>query len=523
MKDTFHLSTVVLPVFLRSGELFYHLQRLPMIRLRVIPVLGLFVYITTALHSLAQENHAFWVGLQQNALDSDYQSWIQPYRQLPLYVDTLSTPHGEGIALLRITAVEGDDLLPDKRTAEVLGKNYRIVFYGASISMEGRVSSFRNDSSAFRGGSSDLLPPKTLDKLRQLAASLPDDYSHLPPPGRRVVIQVSTPPIVRVYDRANLPEDVLDILQLIGSGIQPWILRLKPEPMMAADGTVITPTHIPVRPTMSPDGSVGVLQGDFKVLIIDGHTSAALRWLSEPEIGRRIIRLSDACFTPDGNYLILRSTLPAVVIFDTKTWQPVSGIPEVPANAIAFFPSPDWQRAVVLSDIGEIGLWTPGTRAAAAILARGEDLLAVSYSPDFSEVIVASRSKNAANMQETHVRLWSAVDGSFMTEFRPRDYVFPLAMGFYPDGSHMFAWWPDGEYLFTPAEDRGSNLALWNTHSGRYRVALEACPGGIDRFAMNPETGRITVECNSAGVLMFDAASAVKKAKEFDESFSTQR
>jgi hypothetical protein len=501
-----------------------------MVRSRATPVLVLSTLIAVSLCSRGQEDHASVARLERHVFDNDYESWIQPYRQLPVYVDSISVPGNRGevtTALLKITAVEGDDLLPDQRTAEIFGKNHRIALYGCSVSMEGRISSFRHDWGGFKGGGYPLLRPEVFSELKQLAANLPDDYSHLPPPGRRLVIQVSTPPIVRVYDRANLPDDVLDILHLVGAGVEPWILRLKPEPRIAPDGTVVTPTRIPVRPTMSPDGSIGVLQGDFKVLIIDGQTSSPLRWLSEPDIGRRLIRLSDPYFTPDGSYLILRSSLPAVVVFDTKTWQQVPGIPDVPASAIAYFPAPNWQRAIVLSDTGTIGLWTPGARAATTTLATGEDLLAVSYSPDASQVIVATRSKNGTNVGAARVGLWSTNDGSFRTELHPPDYVIPTSMGFFPDGSHMFAWWPDGEYVFTTARTNshssGNGLALWNTHSGRYRVALEGCSGAIDRYAMNPESGRITVECYSGEVLTFDAASAITKAKDFEESLAAQK
>jgi hypothetical protein len=99
-----------------------------------------------------------------------------------------------------------------------------------TLSTKGTVSFFRFTSMAVQGGGPGTLPVEDFRKLQAVIAHLPDDHSQLPPPGHRIVLQVAkrSKVLARVYDRANMPDSVLEILRLTGSGIRPLLMNFAP-------------------------------------------------------------------------------------------------------------------------------------------------------------------------------------------------------------------------------------------------------------------------------------------------------
>ena len=82
-----------------------------------------------------------------------------------------------------------------------------------------------------KGSWHPAIPNADQKRLDQLLSRLPDDGARLPPPGRRVVLQVpeGDHSRARVYDLANAPDEVLEILRLSQSGIRSWAWQFKPE------------------------------------------------------------------------------------------------------------------------------------------------------------------------------------------------------------------------------------------------------------------------------------------------------
>jgi hypothetical protein len=90
--------------------------------------------------------------------------------------------------------------------------------------------------------------------------------------------------------------------------------------------------------------------------------------------------------------------------------------------------------------------------------------------------------------------------------------------------SFMLAWWPDDKYLLTSVRSNGfSNLAFWNVSSGRYRAVLDACPGMVNRFALDAESAQIVVECDSENSLLFNATAAMKAVRDFEQSLEIDK
>jgi hypothetical protein len=119
--------------------------------------------------------------------------------------------------MLKVVVVEGDDQPP--KPVGTYGD--RLVLYGSSVSLQGRLCGFVRTGFGFHGGGYSQLPEDVMKQLREFASNLPDDHKQLPPKGRRVVIQTMYMPKVGVYDRANLPLAITTILRLTGITLHP--------------------------------------------------------------------------------------------------------------------------------------------------------------------------------------------------------------------------------------------------------------------------------------------------------------
>src|SRR6267143_3033681 len=149
-----------------------------------------------------------------------YESWIHSYESGPL-----RGALGDNNQIkFTITAVEGDDRKPGDKPTSPFGADSFTTRYGCAVSIKGTISFFQVTPFDVKGGGPENLPKENLERLNQLIAHLPDDGSRLPPPGRRLVIRVASggDVLVRVYDRANAPDEILEILRLTQSRIKSW-------------------------------------------------------------------------------------------------------------------------------------------------------------------------------------------------------------------------------------------------------------------------------------------------------------
>jgi hypothetical protein len=295
---------------------------------------------------------------------------------------------------------------------------------------------------AVQGGGSDRLPAEESTKIKKLIENLrahpPDDYAQLPPPGRRLVLQVKDGRklLARVYDRADIPDPVLEILGLIGAINGPLTMNFAPsttgtpeelgEQAIPAQATGIRIVH-PRDPVtkglradtitlaFSPDRSMTVTRylpfDPGKIVVTDTKQSGVMFATSSYFLERRSIDIFDASFTPDGRYLLLLSNLPAIYIYDSKTWQPVDTLPRLPSGAVAYYPSPDWRHAVVVSKTGEVNLWDGSEARNLAALNLDGELQNVSFSPDQSLVAITSVKVNKDQSSTFHLRIWETKTG----------------------------------------------------------------------------------------------------------------
>jgi WD40 repeat protein len=460
-----------------------------------------------------------------------YESWIRNYRIGPLR-GALGFQQRE--IKLVITVVEGDNVETDPKTAAIFGPSYRIAFHGCAVSIDGTVSSFRRGSFGVQGGGLDQLTEDELGRLNHLIERLPDDNSKLPPVGHRIVLQIATGNeiLARVYDLANAPETVLEILRVSNSEIRPITLDFpaqKKWPVAELSKTGIPADALRFRGpdieettilAISPDRYLTVrqvLHDTLAVTITDTNPSNVICVLRVPQPGNRFVGITDADFSPDGRYLILLTTLPAIRIYDTKDWEQVGSLPNVPLEASLYYPSPDWKRGVAVYANGDVALWdAPSGRQIAKIDIDGE-LSAASFSPDDSMVATTSGRENKDHSSTFHLRIWNVLTGEMIEELLPVEYTAHDDIG-------APIWWQDGRYLLAKVRDNPFRtyyeIGIWGIASGRFRGGFSGCGYSPDPLSIVLHDSKLFERCRDGMILMWDPAAAIDKIAAYENSLA---
>lgn len=513
-------------------------------------VLGVFLSV-----ALIEWPDAVRIGLRQGLSPAQYENWVRRYTSQPLTLNF----RGEEIRLrLVITVIEGDEEISSQREPSILTTlNDRKVEYGCQIFADGRISYFYRNSMGVKGSGYPTIPEGELERMDNLLSKLPDDGARLPPAGRRLVVQAPDGDRwrTRVYDRANSPAEILELLRLSRSGIRSWVPPFQPASEWAArdshsdvalcispDGKQIIsssgqgplrfwdpekrevvkevsiPQDISVSGlSLSPDGAFAAIQGWGDVHLLETKTWRRVQDFSEPIIGRRRNVLSHPEFTTDGRSLLLRSSEPALLAYDTKTWRRQKLPDDMPRDAIAYVPAPT-KRAVYLSKNGALTLWDADRRREIAKLDDNVRLDHAAFSPDESLVAVATSQKvSGGYWMPYRIRIWRAEDGTLAHELRPfeRD-IYEAVEG--------LLWWPDGVYLLaaTKADNffTSYGVDVWNVKSGRHRGELIGCPTNLTGLGLLGDGRRLVSGCADGRIRIWDAESAIKQIAEFERSLA---
>jgi hypothetical protein len=468
----------------------------------------------------------------------EYRNWIAQNEKKELIGRNMD---GKPAPLkLVVTAVTGDD---EASQNSFFSKE---AAFGAEVTTDGYVWDFYRDIMGSRGGGGGTrLPASTLARIDELLAELPDDGSRLPPTGRRLLLQAAMggTTMARVYDRANAPGKLWEILRLGECRVGAYVPEFEPRSRiesrgyenggffcLSPDGKRLLFTGLggPLQfwePTthellaevpglggeciaFSPDGSRAVVGSFSKCDVVDTKTWKATRIRG----AARSLQ-----FMPDGRHVLMQTRYSPLEIYDASTWQPVDSLPEVPNDAVMYVPAPNGGRAVVQSKGSRVSLWDSAQHREIAILRDDARISQAVFSPDESLVAVATQSTVEYGFWKgTAIDIWRADSGKKVQELRPFEQGAE-ANG----GVQGLLWSPDGKYLLAgttaivPSVVTG--VSVFNVATGRHRGQFSASLG-INGMALLPDASELVVGCEDGKIRFWDFQEAMKKIKEFEKS-----
>jgi WD40 repeat protein len=414
---------------------------------------------------------------------------------------------------------------------------------GVHISTIGEVSSFTNGEGSFRGGGGgDKLPAETLARLQSLMHSLPDDGRRVPPPARRVTVDVEKngSATVRLYDSARLPDSIIEMIRLTGARIQIVTPALQPDRALTPEEA--DSLNLPVQQTnhdflfVSPDGKVGVLH-DFVTKTLTVYEGSSWPQPGLPQ-GGKIVRVIPEFwqpavyggyavkgeFSPDGRcFLVSWGNRVGALLYDTSTWQPVTDPHLFPQKLKEYVPSPDWNWGIAVTEAGEALVWNEGSHRvqsklpglgelepAAVVLDKNGhriydspsgEIRSAAFSPDRKRVAIYS---GPDNVYKLHVSVRDLASGRKVRDF------WPVAWESY--GSGQPVWWNNGRWLIAPFSSQfsGSGTGLWDAETGRMEGTLDFpdCQAQEGPVALGD---RLLQRCSGGKVLEWSVAGVEKQ------------
>jgi WD40 repeat protein len=273
---------------------------------------------------------------------------------------------------------------------------------------------------------------------------------------------------------------------------------------------------------ISPDGSTIVthyFNVNARTVVTERDGARILLAVSDYFVDRRGIYISHAFFTPDSRYLLLLSNVPAIYIYDTKTWKSVTSLPGLPTAATAFYPSSDWKHGVAMLPGGRVEAWDLSKGQRQSDLDLDGNLQDVSFSKDGSLFAASSVRLNPDGSSTFHLRVWDANTGRFLREMIPPYY-------FEHDVISRPMWWRDGKYLLANVRAGhlgGYMIAVWNVQSGQLRGGFSACDSSQDPFEVGIDGPRLLKWCFDDTLLVWDIPSAVEQVTEFEQALNGSR
>ncbi len=203
-----------------------------------------------------------------------------------------------------------------------------------------------------------------------------------------------------------------------------------------------------------------------------------------------------------------------LVAFDTQSWRQVSRLPELPDDALRYFPSPKGDRAVVETKRTSVNLWNPATRQTIATLKTYARCRPVAFSPDGTRVATVTSSTNGPE-QNQQVEIWTTDTG------KPAQDA-AISQGMPSFGVTGLAWTPDGQYLLVATRPNAFytsyNITIVNAKTGRPRGDLVGCPTTIVGMGLLPKSGQVVAGCEDGKIRFWDLNAALQSIKTFEAS-----
>jgi hypothetical protein len=405
---------------------------------------------------------------------------------------------GDAPVELTIMALEFNDEPVDPKTAAAPDFCFwHVLGVGVQVTTSGKRYEFANGEGSLRGGGGGKLLPEILARLQALMDKLPDDHRRVPPLTRQINVEVERngSAIVRLYDSANLPDEILEMLRLTGARIKVVTPVLMPDRVVPPDEAahLNLPVHQPNgNQTVSPDGKIGVSNDQARTLTVyepgkwpqPYKTIRTIPEFWQPQYGDYGV---DSEFSPDGRFLLVTwGPRVGALLFDTTTWEPITDPQQFPQNLKEYLHGPDWRWGIAVTNAGETIVWDqqahrivsklPGLGAfewpSKGTDAQGHEL----YTEGSAEIRGAAFSTDGARAALFHgpndVNVLSLSIFDLRNGGKERD-LWPVEWMAYADGQPV--WWNDDRWIIAPwsGQFSGKGTGVWNANTGRFLGALD--------------------------------------------------
>ncbi len=419
---------------------------------------------------------------------------------------------------------------------------------GVNISTAGEGYAFANGEGSFRGGGGGKLAAEVLARLELLMNNLPDDHHSVPPATRRLVVAVqrNRTANVRLYDSAELPDEIIEMIRLTGARIKVVTPLFKAERTVPVEEAGRLNLSIPRRraeSAISPNGSISVHHNFSTRLLTVMEESKPPKVVStipefwQPERGGYVVNPE---FSPDGRFLLVTWGLRVgALLFDTSTWQPITDAKLFPQHVKEYLHSHDWHWGIAVTEAGETLVWD---QQAHRIVSKLPEL------GEFEQVIHEVDAQGHAIPHEPSAEIRGAAfspDGTRVVLYHGPDNVFKLRLSIFDVRSGMKerdlwpvewtsyasgqpVWWNDGRWVVAPwaSQFSGRGMGVWDVQTGRFVGALDT--SGCDAsFGPVSEGARLSQACFNGDeqldkVLEWDVARVRKQVESRTlQSFKT--
>lgn len=404
---------------------------------------------------------------------------------------------------------------------------------GVNISTAGEGYAFANGEGSFRGGGGGKLAPEVFARLELLMKKLPDDHHSVPPATRRIVVAVERDGTanVRLYDSAELPDEIIEMIRLSGARIKvvtPLFKAKRMVPVEEAGPLNLSMPRVAAERALSPDGSISVDHNFTTNLLTVAEARAGpnppkvictIPEFWQPERGGYVVNSE---FSPDSRFLLVTWGLRVgALLFDTTTWQPITDPKLFPQHLKEYLHSPDWHWGIAVTEAGETLVWDQQAHRIVSKLPGLGDFEQVIHETDaqgheISHEPSAEIRGAAFSPDGTRVALYHGPDNVFKLRLsifdvrkgtKERD-LWPVEWMSYASGQPV--WWNDGRWVVAPWAGRfsGGGMGVWDVQTGRFVGALDT--SGCDAsFGPVSEGARLSLGC-------FNGDEQLDKVLEWD-------
>jgi len=429
---------------------------------------------------------------------------------------------------------------------------------GCYLSEKNKISYFRIENMGHKGSSGfPIIDDINVKKLDKILESLPPEPKR-PPKPRRVLVSVPDSNKwyswnkwnTRIYDRANMPEKILELSRITERSVPSIVLSINPAFEVKASrydygGLALSPdektlvsgswfndliiwnpvTGVKIFSTniiskfaleglvFSPDGKYLVAISRCELIVLD------------PTNWRQVVKLKNSYrnhivgtvkFTADGKFLVA-SNPKGITTFQTSNWQTVD-MPGVPKDTTTFFSSDDEKWMVIGRTNQSTILWNSEAQTTHSIITTNYPPFLAAFSPDNRKVVIVSRYKKTERQHLFRIQVYDVQSGQMINTLSPNEMN-------YIESVSGLLWSSDSQYALAVTKSSffsTRNINVWNVNTGRHRGNFVDFSKRATGIALTSDNKTLIAGCQKGKIMFWDFAKGMKEIKAFEKLFPIQ-